>query len=213
MWYFFAKRVIDVTLSLIGIILAMPLFLVVALAIKFDSTGPAFADIPQRVGKGGKVFKMYKFRSMIKGAHTLLQRNQEFKKIYEKYKKGSFKIKTDEDPRITRVGKFIRKTSLDELPQLINVIRGEMSLVGPRAFHTGELVEQQKRFPRTKEFVKTLLTLKPGLTGYWQVSGRSAIDFPERVKLDAAYVKEKSIRTDFKILLKTIPAVIKGEGN
>ena len=213
MWYFFAKRVVDVALSLVGLVLAAPLFLIIAVAIKLNSPGPVFADAPQRAGKDGKVFRMCKFRSMVEKAHVILQKNQSFQKLYEKYKKNSFKIRTDEDPRITWVGKFIRKTSLDELPQLINILKGEMSLVGPRAFHTDELEKQQKRFPGTKKLVESSLTVKPGLTGPWQVAGRSAIPFPERVELDAIYARQKSIITDFKILLKTIPAVLKGEGN
>jgi lipopolysaccharide/colanic/teichoic acid biosynthesis glycosyltransferase len=150
---------------------------------------------------------------MLEGAHTLLRKDPEFKKLYKRYKKNSFKIKTDVDPRVTRVGRFLRRTSLDELPQLINILKGEMSLVGPRAFHTDELAQQQRRFPQTKKLIKTLLAVKPGLTGPWQVSGRSSVDFPERVKLDATYARQKSLLADFKIILKTIPAVIRGEGN
>ena len=213
MWYFFVKRVIDIALALLGLVLAAPLFLIIVAAIKLDSPGPVFADAPERVGKRGKVFRMYKFRSMIKDAHSLLQSDPNFKKLYEQYKKNSFKISTDKDPRITKVGRFIRKTSLDELPQLLNILKGEMSLIGPRAFHADELKEQQKRFPHTKKWVQALLTIKPGLTGPWQVLGRSAIDFPDRVKLDAEYAEKRSILKDLKILLKTIPAVLKGEGN
>lgn len=213
MWYFFVKRVADIKLALLGLVLAAPIFLLIAVAIKLSSPGPVFADTPERVGKDGKVFKMYKFRSMIKGAHRLLCSNPKFKKYYARYRENGFKIRTDEDPRITTVGRFIRKTSLDELPQLLNILKGEMSLIGPRAFHTDELAEQTKQFPKTKKFVDMLLKIKPGLTGPWQVSGRSAIPFPERVKLDAEYVQQRSIITDFKILLKTIPAVFKGEGN
>jgi len=203
----------DFSGALIGLIVTAPLFLIIVIAIKLESDGPIFADIPERVGKEGKIFRMFKFRSMIKEAHNLLRSDPKFKKIYKQYKKNSFKVKTDTDPRITEVGRFLRKTSLDELPQLINVLKGEMSLVGPRAFHTDELTEQQKRFPETKTLVNKLLTVKPGLTGPWQVSGRSAIDFPERVKLDAGYAESESFLLDFKILLKTIPAVFKGEGN
>lgn len=213
MLYSFTKRLIDISGALIGLILLIPLFIIVAIAIKLNSPGPVFADTPERVGKEGKVFKMYKFRSMIKDAHTLLRRDPKFKKFFNMYKKKNFKIRTDNDPRITRVGRFIRKTSIDELPQLVNVLRGEMSLVGPRAFHVDELNEQQNRFPKTKNLVKTALVVNPGLTGPWQVSGRSTIDFPERIKLDAYYAKNRSILWDFKFMLKTIPAVFRGEGN
>ena len=211
--YFFIKRVMDLALSLFGIILTFPIFLLVAIAIKIETQGPIFADTPQRVGKEGRVFRMYKFRSMIKDAHQLLRQDPKFKALYEQYRKNSFKIKSDKDPRITRVGRWIRKTSLDELPQLLNILKGEMSLVGPRAFHVDELEEQQKRFPETRKYVVESLSVKPGLTGAWQVSGRSKIDFPQRVKMDATYAQEKSLLGDLKILLKTIPAVIKGEGS
>ncbi len=213
MLYFFVKRVVDVTLSLVGIVLTTPLLLITAVAIKLESPGPVFADAPGRVGKEGEVFKMYKFRSMIKGAHEKLIKDPKFKDFYEKYKKNSFKIRTDEDPRITKVGKFIRKTSIDELPQLINVLQGDMSMVGPRAFHVDELDKQHKRFPHSKKYTKVAFTVKPGLTGPWQVSGRSRVDYPERIKLDASYARNKSIVYDFIILIKTVPAVLKGEGN
>ena len=213
MLYFFLKRVLDSTLSLFGIIYLLPGFIVCAVFIKLDSPGPIFADAQERTGKNGKVFRMYKFRSMILNAHEILKTDPKFKQLYQKYKKGSFKIKTDEDPRITRVGKFIRKTSIDELPQLVNVLRGEMSLVGPRAFHVEEFAEQKKRFPKTKKYANQALQIKPGVTGPWQVSGRSGIDFPQRIKLDAQYSKNRSLLYDFKILIKTIPAVLSGEGN
>lgn len=212
MVYDSTKRVVDVIGSLIGIIITFPLVFLISILIKIDSRGPIFADIPKRLGKEGRVFRMYKFRSMIEDAHESLRKDPKYKKLYQDYKRGSFKIKTDVDPRITRVGKFIRKTSLDELPQLFNILRGEMSLVGPRAFHTDELNEQRKNFPDTKGLVDKLVAVKPGLTGPWQVSGRSAIDFPERVRLDADYATKKSLAKDFKILLKTIPAVFRGEG-
>jgi lipopolysaccharide/colanic/teichoic acid biosynthesis glycosyltransferase len=213
MLYFFVKRAVDITLSLAGIVLTTPLFLITAVAIKLESPGPIFADAPHRVGKEGEVFKMYKFRSMIKDAHTTLKKDPKFKEFYQKYKKNSFKIPTADDPRITRIGKFIRKTSIDEIPQLINILRGEMSLVGPRAFHVDELEEQQRRFPHSKKYIKVALGVKPGLTGPWQVSGRSSVDFPERVQLDASYAENNSIVYDSKMLVKTIPAVLKGEGN
>ena len=211
--YFLAKRFLDIIGASVGLVLFSPIFLIVAVFIKLDSKGPIFADIPSRVGVGGKVFKMYKFRSMIANAHEVLRTDPKYKNLYEQYKKGNFKVSTDQDPRITRVGRFIRKTSLDELPQLINILRGDMSLVGPRAFHVDELEDQQKKHLGTSKFVLQLLKVKPGLTGPWQVSGRSSVDFPERVKLDADYAKSNSVINDIKIILKTIPAVLKGEGN
>jgi lipopolysaccharide/colanic/teichoic acid biosynthesis glycosyltransferase len=135
--YDFLKRIVDIIVSLIGLVLLLPLFLLVALAIKSNSQGPILAETPMRVGQRGSLFKMYKFRSMIANAHDLLTSDPSFKNLYEEYKRSSYKL--SKDPRITPVGKFIRKYSLDELPQLINVLRGEMSLVGPRAYYPDEL--------------------------------------------------------------------------
>lgn len=210
MLYDFTKRALDIIGSIIGLIMLSPLLLFIALAIKTDSKGPVLADTPMRVGKAGKLFKMYKFRSMIANAHKLLRTDPRFIKLYEEYKKSSYKL--TKDPRITSFGKFIRKYSLDELPQLVNVLRGEMSLVGPRAYYPDELSQQQKNYPQTSKFVKIILSGKPGVTGVWQVTGRSEINFDKRVKLDALYVKRKSILYDLLIMLRTIPAVLSGRG-
>lgn len=175
-----------------------------------DSDGPAFADTPERVGKNGQLFKMYKFRSMIENAHVILRQNPKFTKLYDKYRKGSYKLK--DDPRITRVGHFIRKHSLDEVPQLLNVLKGDMSLVGPRAYYPDELKEQQAKYPQTKEAVSIVLSIKPGITGYWQVSGRSEINFDKRIEMDATYVRKRSIIYDLWIILKTPWAMISGQG-
>ncbi|MBI2040271.1 sugar transferase [Candidatus Microgenomates bacterium] len=208
--YDFLKRLIDIIGSIVGLIIVSPIFLMVALAIKLDSKGPILADTPMRVGKEGKLFKMYKFRSMIANAHDILRTDPSFKKLYEEYKKSNFKL--TKDPRITRVGKFIRKYSLDELSQLVNVLKGEMSLVGPRAYYPDELDQQQKSYPESKKFLSIILSGKPGVTGLWQVTGRSDINFDKRVKMDAEYVQKKSILFDFWIMLKTIPAVVSGRG-
>jgi len=208
--YDFLKRIVDIIGSLIGLVLLLPFFLLVALAIKSNSQGPIFAETPMRVGQKGRLFKMYKFRSMIANAHDLLTSDPSFKNLYEEYKRSSYKL--SKDPRITPVGKFIRKYSLDELPQLINVLRGEMSLVGPRAYYPDELEEQQKNYPETKVYVNIILSGKPGITGIWQVSGRSEINFDERVKMDASYVQKRSVIYDLWLILKTIPAVLSGKG-
>ncbi len=210
MFYDFAKRTIDIVGSLVGMSILCLIFPIIAIAIKRSSPGPVFADVPKRSGKDGKSFKMYKFRSMIKDAHLLLQSDPKFKKLYEEYKKNSYKL--SHDPRVTPLGHFIRKTSIDELPQFINVLKGEMSLVGPRAYYPDELINQQKAFPETKKYVKTLLTAKPGLTGPWQVSGRSDISFEKRVKLDADYAKKRSILYDLKIIILTVPALLSQKG-
>lgn len=204
------KGIMDIISAIILGILFLPICTVVALAIKLDSVGPVFADTPKRVGKGGKLFKMYKFRSMVESAHKILRTNVKYKRLFAKYKRNSYKL--EEDPRITRVGKFIRKHSLDEIPQIINVLRGEMSLVGPRAYYPDELSEQQKKYPKTQDLVKVVLSANPGITGFWQVSGRSEVNFDKRIAMDASYVQRKSLLEDFIIILKTPWAMISGKG-
>ncbi len=209
-FYEFTKRAMDIISASILIIIFSPVILIVAIAIKLDSKGPILADTPQRVGKAGNGFKMYKFRSMVVNAHRLLRNSPKYSQLFEKYKKGSYKLKND--PRITKVGHFIRRHSLDEVPQLINVLKGDMSLVGPRAYYPDELIEQQKKYPETKEAVKIVLSIKPGITGYWQVSGRSAINFDKRIEMDATYVRKRSIIYDLWIILKTPWAMVSGKG-
>ncbi len=209
MLYNFLKRLIDIIGSIIGIIIFSPLMVVTALAIKLETPGPVFADTPPRVSKNGELFKMYKFRSMVVGAAEILKQNP---KLYKKYKDNSYKLPIDEDPRITKVGKWIRITSIDELPQFFNILGGNMSLVGPRAYYSFELEEQQKKYPETIKYVDIIKQSKPGLTGVWQVSGRSAINFDKRVQIDAEYVTARSILYDLWIILKTIPAILTGRG-
>lgn len=210
MFYNFAKRFIDIIFSLILLVVFSPFILLIALLIKIDSSGPVFADTPARVGRNGKLFRMFKFRSMVKNAYELLVNDPEYKKLYEEYKKSGYKLPND--PRITKVGKFIRKYSLDEIPQFINVIKGDMSIVGPRAYYPDELDQQQKRYPQTKDAVKIVLTVKPGITGVWQVTGRSGINFDKRIQLDADYAKRRSIPYDFWLILKTPFAMLSGKG-
>lgn len=206
----YVKRLIDIVAVVILLILFSPIYIFTAIAIKFDSEGPTLADVPERIGEHGTKFKMYKFRSMIVNAHKLLRKDPRFIKLYEEYKKGSYKLK--KDPRITTVGKFIRKHSIDEIPQLINVLRGEMSLVGPRAYYPDELENQQKKFPQTKRLVTEVLSVKPGITGLWQVSGRSEVNFDKRIAMDASYVERISLWLDFKIMLKTPFVMWSGQG-
>lgn len=205
--YDFFKRLIDIVGSVIGITLSSPLMLLVVVLARIDSPGPILAETPMRVGKDGRLFRMYKFRSMYKNAHEILHANP---KLLEEYKKNSYKLK--HDPRVTKIGKIIRKFSIDELPQLFNIFKGEMSLVGPRAYYPYELEEQQKKYPKSRKFVKIILQAKPGLTGVWQTSGRSEINFDRRVEMDALYVQKKSILYDLSIILKTVPAVLFGRG-
>lgn len=204
------KRIFDSVFSAILLIFFSPVCLLTALVIKLDSEGPVLADVPERIGQGGRTFKMYKFRSMISNAHFLLRKDPKFKQLFDEYKKSSYKLRND--PRVTRVGKFIRKHSLDEIPQLFNVLKGEMSLVGPRAYYPDELENQLKKFPHTRRLVKKVLLVKPGITGLWQVSGRSEIDFDKRIAIDAKYVDNISLRADIKIILKTPLVMITGRG-
>lgn len=162
------------------------------------------------MGKNNKIFRMYKFRTMVAGAHKLIRTDPKMKEVFEEYKKSSFKLK--KDPRVTQLGKFLRKSSLDELPQFLNVLKSEMSLVGPRAFYPDELTENKKRYPQTLPDIEEALKVKPGITGLWQVSGRSKIGFTRRIKMDAHYARFHSLTLDLKILLKTPFVVLKRDG-
>ena len=184
------KRIIDIVASFTGLILLSPLILIVSILIKLESKGEVIFK-QKRVGLNGKEFYMYKFRSMVINA-------EELKEQLESQNEMSgpmFKIK--DDPRITKVGKFIRKTSIDELPQLINVIKGDMSLVGPRP----SLPKEVEKF---EQWMMERLEVKPGLTCIWQISGRNNIDFEDWMKLDIKYVRERSLALDFKLIFKTI---------
>jgi len=210
MVYDIIKRIIDIAGSIILCIIFSPVCLITAIAIKFDSDGPVFADTPQRVGKGGKLFKLYKFRSMIMNAHEMLRKDPKLALLYQQYRHNSYKL--THDPRVTTVGHVIRKHSIDEIPQLLNVLKGDMSLVGPRPYYQDELKEQQKKYPKTKKLVKVVLSAKPGVTGFWQVSGRSEVNFDKRIQMDADYVVKRSLLFDIMILLKSPWAMISGKG-
>ncbi len=204
------KRLLDIFFALFLLIIFVPIYSLAAILIKLDSPGPILADVPERVGKNGKKFKMYKFRSMIINAHFLLRTDPRFKALFHEYKKGSYKLK--KDPRVTKVGRFLRKHSIDEIPQLLNVLKGEMSLVGPRAYYPDELENQQKKYPHTKPMVIKVLSVKPGITGLWQVSGRSEIHFDKRIAIDAQYVDTMSFWEDLRIILRTPFVMISGKG-
>lgn len=187
--YNFIKRTIDVLGSLCGLILLSPLLLVIGILIRSDSKGPIiFAQ--KRVGLKGKEFKMYKFRSMVVNAEELKD------KLKENNEMSGPMFKMKDDPRITKIGKFIRKTSIDELPQLINVLKGDMSLVGPRP----SLPKEVKEF---EPWMLERLEVKPGLTCYWQIMGRNSIDFEDWMKLDIKYINERNFLLDIKLILKT----------
>lgn len=204
------KRTIDFIGAIILLIFFFPLTLLISFLIKIDSKGPILADVPERIGEKGKKFKMYKFRSMIINAHYLLRTDPRFKKLFDEYKRSSYKLK--KDPRVTNIGKFIRRHSIDEIPQLINVIKGEMSLVGPRAYYPDELENQLSEYPHTKKLVNQVLSVKPGITGLWQVTGRSEINFDKRINIDADYVKHMSLWNDLKIIFLTPIVMVSGKG-
>lgn len=204
------KRLLDVCLVLALSPVFFPISLITALLIRMTSRGPVFADVPERIGKNQKPFKMYKFRSMIVNAHQMLRKDKKYQRLYEEYKNSSYKLKND--PRITTIGRYIRRHSIDEIPQFINVLKGDMSLVGPRAYYSDELVEQTKKYPHTKAEVSKVLSVRPGITGLWQVSGRSDVNFDKRVAIDAKYVDNMSLIQDLKIILKTPWAMVSGKG-
>lgn len=210
MFYEITKRTIDIISAIVLGIIFSPIVVATCIAVKLDSEGPVLADTPERVGRNGKLFKMYKFRSMIENAHEILRQNPKFDKLYERYKKGGYKLKSD--PRVTKMGNFLRRHSLDEIPQLLNVLKGEMSIVGPRAYYSDELREQQKKYPNTRDLVKIVLSIRPGITGAWQVSGRSQINFDKRIEIDALYVRKRSILYDMMLMLRTPWAMISGKG-
>lgn len=194
MVYYFFKRIMDVICSLSGLMFLMPIFCIVGILIKLESKGPIFFS-QERVGKNGEGFKMYKFRSMVINAEELKE------KLHGKNEMSGPMFKMKNDPRVTRIGKFIRKTSIDELPQLFNVLKGEMSLVGPRPSLPKEVV-------KFDDWMMERLDVKPGLTCYWQVCGRNDIDFEDWMQLDIRYVQQQSLLIDIKLVIKTFSVLI-----
>lgn len=197
--YKFVKRFFDIVLASIGMIVLSPIFLIISLAIKLESKGPIFFK-HTRIGKDGKIIKIYKFRSMVNNAEDMIKEftPEQMKEYRENYKLTN-------DPRITKVGKFLRKTSLDELPQLINIIKGDLSIIGPRPVVSDEL---KKYGTNTRKF----LSVTPGLTGYWAANGRSCTSYEQRMQMELFYIDNLSWKMDIKVFFKTIEAVIKREG-
>lgn len=195
-----AKRALDLAVALAVAPVVVPLGLTCALLVKLTSPGPALFR-QERVGLGGQTFSMYKFRTMREDAEERLHSDPE---LWQRYVENDYKLPAD-DSRITRVGRFLRRSSLDELPQIVNVLTGAMSLVGPRPVVPGEV----DKYGDQRE---TYLSARPGITGAWQVNGRSDVDYPDRVELDAAYVREWSLWLDVKILVKTPRAVLSARG-
>ena len=196
--YFILKRMIDILGALCGVIVISPVMIIVAIWIKLDSKGPVFFA-QDRVGRGGKKFVMYKFRSMCTDAECLLG------KLKKENEMSGPMFKMKDDPRITRVGKFVRKTSIDELPQLFNILKGDMSLVGPRPSLPKEVVQ-------FTSFQKRRLVAKPGLTCYWQVNGRSDVSFEEWMEMDVEYIENRNTWLDITLIFKTVGVLFGDEG-
>lgn len=197
----YIKRGIDIFLSLIGLIILSPIFCIIAIAIKLDSKGPVFYK-HKRIGKNGKIIYLYKFRSMYtdsKERLEMLLKNPDIKREWEE----NFKL--ENDPRITKVGSFLRKTSLDELPQLLNILKGEMSIIGPRPV----IDEELEKYGQNKD---KFLSVTPGLTGWWACNGRSATTYEDRMKLELYYVENQSFVLDIKCFFKTITTVLNRQG-
>ncbi|NCN06408.1 MAG: sugar transferase [Candidatus Pacebacteria bacterium] len=203
MTYLAQKRLLDLAVALGLSMLFLPVWLVVPVLIFLDSGKPIFF-VHKRVGLNGREFYLYKFRSMIIGADDMLHKHD--KKLLREFKSNDWKIPND--PRITKLGKILRSLTIDEFPQLLNVLRGEMSMVGPRAYVRKELDEQSERYPETKSYITKILSVKPGISGPWQTSGRNEIPFAQRAKMDAQYASNPSIWRDILILLKTPGAMI-----
>ncbi len=208
------KRLIDIIASIFLIIIFSPIMIVTAIIIKFTSSGPILVESQnthmKRLGKNAKVFRLFKYRSMAVNSDKSLKSDPKYRKLYKEYKASSFKLHID--PRVTPFGKFIRKYSIDETPQFFNVLLGDMSLVGPRPYHADELEAQQEKYPGTDKFVKEMHKVKPGITGYWQVEGRSDVNFDKRIEMDAYYARKKSLFFDLLIIAKTPWAMISGKG-
>lgn len=199
------KRGIDVFSALFLIIIFSPILIICAILIKITSPGPIiFKQL--RVGRNG-LFFMFKFRSMRIGDNDKFLKDN-YPELWKKYKANDWKLSASEDPRITPIGKFIRSTSIDEMPQFLNVLRGEMSLVGPRAYRDEELKEYASKYPKTKKYIEVIRSAKPGITGPWQVSGRNELSFEKRAKLDADYIINRSLAEELLIILKTPFAMI-----
>lgn len=197
------KRLLDIIVASLLLLAFLPFWIVIPLLIWFDSGLPIFFT-HTRVGKDGKFIRLFKFRSMVADADELLHKKD--KELLKQFKAADWKL--ENDPRITRLGKVLRSLTIDEFPQLLNVLKGDMSMVGPRAYVSRELKEQTERYPETQALVDVILSVKPGITGPWQVSGRNEIPFVQRAKMDADYARQRSLWNDIVILFKTPRAMI-----
>lgn len=200
-WSLRAKRGLDLASATIFLLMTIPAFIVIAVGIAATSRGPVFFR-QWRIGHNGEQFRIWKFRSMYADAEERLERDFE---LHAAHRANGFKFPPGQDPRITRLGHWLRRTSLDELPQLLNVIVGHMSLVGPRPVVEDEIAEYEDN-------VRAYLAVRPGITGAWQVNGRSNVGFPERGEIDADYVRRWTLWGDCKIIARTVPAVLRKSG-
>lgn len=197
--YKYFKRLIDIVVSFLGIVILSPVFLIISILIKKESDGPVFFK-HKRIGKNGKEIEIYKFRSMVPNAEDLIK-----KFTPEQMKEFKENFKLENDPRITKIGKFLRKTSLDELPQLFNILKGDLSIIGPRPVIKDEL----EKYRNNKD---KFLSVTPGLTGYWAANGRSDTTYEQRMVMELYYVDNISFKLDLKVFFKTIISVVKKEG-
>ncbi|MBI2309957.1 sugar transferase [Candidatus Collierbacteria bacterium] len=203
--YGIGKRALDVISAVTLIVLCTPLWIIIPILIKLESSGPAIFSQP-RVGRKGKIFKILKFRSMVVNADELLWKNREYKELRNKFTESDWKL--ENDPRVTKIGWILRRLSIDEFPQVFNILKGDMSIVGPRAYRPQEIEAQAKKYAHTKKWIEKALLVKPGITGLWQVSGRNDVPFDKRVQIDAEYASRKSLSEDLMILLKTPKAML-----
>ena len=210
--YKVVKRILDVILSLSLLIIFLPLLLCVSILIFLTDGKNIFVKEPLRHGYDGKEFRMFKFRTMIPNAHKELLENPKYKELKVMWEKNDNKLRIDEDSRITWIGKILRKTDIDELPQLLNVLIGQMSLVGPRPTYKTEVEKHLKKYPKDGKYLKYIFMMSPGITGIWQVSGRNDISLHKRLAMEAKYARDLNFLTDLKILLKTPKIVLSREG-
>ena len=196
--YLFFKRLFDISISLVGMIVLVIVTIILAIFYSFGKNKGKIFFSQERIGLNGKTFKIYKYRSMVENAQEILKRDE---KLYQKYIENSYKLLPEEDPRMTRLGRFIRKHSIDEIPQFINILKGDMSFIGPRPVIAEELLQYGERAPK-------FLSVKPGATGWWQVSGRSEVGYPERCDVELYYVDNCSLKLDAKIFFLELKRII-----
>lgn len=206
------KRYFDIVFSVIFLILFSPLLILASFCIWITDRGEIFVKEPLRKGVNGRDFRMFKFRTMIPNAHNELLKNPKYEELKMKWESNGNKLTCQEDFRVTKIGRILRKTDIDELPQLLNVLLGEMSIVGPRPTYKREIEEHLKKYPKDKKYLSKIFSIRPGITGIWQVSGRNEIKLHERFKMEVQYVIGMNFFSDFKILLLTPLVVLTRKG-